>query len=214
MTTVLDIIIPLFAGLSILAAVAFALRASRFRSRSSKASYGVAQQEARQAMQIDFVRALAALLVGLILAGIVGLSPIPEDEEEILATMVPTEEPADPPTPTQIPAEVAPEATATNPPAVTVEPTSTAPVPTNTPQPAPTETATPEPASATVSSEAGVWLRSSPGTESEQLEWVLDGEVIVLLPGLETADELEWQQVRTAEGNEGWVAVLYIEYNE
>jgi hypothetical protein len=56
-------------------------------------------------------------------------------------------------------------------------------------------------------------LRSLPSTEGEQLEWVLDGTTLLLLPGKQTADEFEWQQVRTPTGLEGWVAVDFIIYN-
>jgi hypothetical protein len=80
--------------------------------------------------------------------------------------------------------------------------------------PVATDTPTAEPVTATVISEAGVWLRAIPGTEGEQLEWVLEGTTLTLLPGLETADDLEWQQVRTPAGNEGWVAVPFIQYNQ
>jgi hypothetical protein len=33
------------------------------------------------------------------------------------------------------------------------------------------------------------------------------------MPGLQQADDFEWQQVRTAEGIEGWVATDFIVYN-
>jgi len=214
---VLDIIIPLLAGLSILAAVIFALRALRFRSRSSVASYGVAQQEARQAMRIELARGVAAVFVGLILFGVVGLSPRPPDDVQSTevaptASLPVTATPTDtvsPASDSATPALIATEASLP-----TAEPTSTSPVATDTPLPTATNTQTPEPATATVNSEAGVWLRSAPGTDSEQLEWVLEGEVVILLDGLETAEDLEWQRVRTAAGNEGWVAVPFIDYNQ
>ena len=33
--------------------------------------------------------------------------------------------------------------------------------------------------------------------QGEQLEWLLDGTLVTLLPGQQTSDDLLWQQVRT-----------------
>jgi SH3-like domain-containing protein len=65
-----------------------------------------------------------------------------------------------------------------------------------------------------VTSEVGVWLRGTPSTEGEQLEWVLGGTILTVLPGQQTADDFDWQQVRTPAGNEGWVAVDFIQIDE
>jgi hypothetical protein len=46
------------------------------------------------------------------------------------------------------------------------------------------------------------------------LEWLLEGTVLIILPGRETADEFEWQQVQTEEGLIGWVATEFIVINE
>jgi hypothetical protein len=78
----------------------------------------------------------------------------------------------------------------------------------------PTATATAAPQTATVSSGVGVWLRAAATTEAEQLEWILDGTVLTLLPGRQSAEGFEWQQVRTPAGNEGWVAVDFIVYDQ
>ncbi len=79
---------------------------------------------------------------------------------------------------------------------------------------APTVTPIPPPQTAVVNSEVGVWLRSAPSTAGEQVEWLLNGTELIVLPGKQSADDLEWQQVRAPSGNEGWVASLYITYNE
>jgi hypothetical protein len=63
---------------------------------------------------------------------------------------------------------------------------------------------------AVVSSGVGVWLRATPSTTGEQLEWLLDGTVLVLLDGQETADDLLWQQVQTEAGVTGWVAADFL----
>jgi hypothetical protein len=88
------------------------------------------------------------------------------------------------------------------------EPSRT-PFPTDTPEP----TNTPILPSAAVSSPNGLWLRESPGGVQE-LELLPDGSVLILLQGLEIADELEWQEVRTPAGNVGWVAVEFIVYEQ
>jgi hypothetical protein len=212
---VLDIIVPLLAGLTILAALLFALRGWRHRARSSTASYGVAQQEAKQAMQIDFVRSVAAVFVGLILLAVAGMNPSPSEAVDDFEFPPATQLPASAaPSATPIPSSTAPALSPTEGSVEAIEPTSTTPIPTNTPEATPTATPVPEPATATVVSEAGVWLRSSFSTESEQLEWVLEGEKLVLLPGLESSEDFDWQRVRTEQGNEGWVAVAFIEYNQ
>jgi hypothetical protein len=83
-----------------------------------------------------------------------------------------------------------------------------------TPQATAAPTATSAPTTATVSSGVGVWLRGAPSTSGEQLEWLLDGTVVTLLAGQETADDLLWQQVRTEAGVEGWVARDFLAVSE
>lgn len=213
MTAVLNIVVLLLAGVSILFALFFVRQTLQSRRRSLHETYGVGRQEARQSMQINLVRGVVAFIVGLILLGVFGLSPRPVGPAETLP--VATE-----PTPATIPVPDTPTSlsvpTATNTPVVepTLEPSPTPPSPTSTPTSPPTETATPEPQTATVSSGVGVWLRSSPGTDGEQLERVLQGTVLTLLPGQETADGFQWQQVRTPDGQEGWVATDFITYTE
>ncbi|HEX6386828.1 MAG TPA: SH3 domain-containing protein [Anaerolineae bacterium] len=209
--TVINIVIPLLAGISIVLALFFTLRALQQRSELARAAYSVGRQEARQAMQVDVVRGIAAFLVGLILLGVFGLSPRPV-ESALPPTDVPSvTEPAG-----ATPETAAPTATVeivpTNTP--TVEPSPTVPPATPTETPIPTDTPAPEPRTATVSSGVGVWLRAAPGTNAEQLEWVQDGTVLTLLDGYETADDLEWQRVQTPAGSAGWVAVPFIVYDE
>jgi hypothetical protein len=46
------------------------------------------------------------------------------------------------------------------------------------------------------------------------LEWLLEGTVLIVLPGQQTAEDLLWQQVQTEEGLIGWVAADFIVINE
>lgn len=219
MTAVVNFVILLLALSAFVAAIYFVIRAFRYKEQSVKAVYNVGQVEARRAMQIDFLRAGTAFLVGLIMLGVMGwFDPFRADAADESGAAGDVE-------PSPLPATVAPSpsppATASPLPTLTSTPVSTAaPLPpTPTPLLLPTATAvsqptgTPQPATAIVQSGVGVWLRSLPSTEGEQIEWLRDGAVLELLPGQESDGELEWQQVRAPSGNEGWVAVPFIVYN-
>ncbi len=212
MTAVLNTIILAFMGASILAALFFVGRGLRARSHSSKEIYGVGQVEAARSMKIDMVRGIAAIILGLILLGVYGLNSRPAE-----ATVEPSPEPtAVLEVSTAVPDTAVPTPSATTeiptPVSATLAPTD---VPTVEPTPEPTELPPTEaPLTAVVTSEVGVWLRGTPSTTGEQLEWVLGGTVLTVLPGQQTADDFDWQQVRTPAGNEGWVAVDFIEINE
>jgi hypothetical protein len=205
-----DWAIPLVAGLFFLASLYFFGRGLASRRSVAAYDYGVARQEARQAMAVSYVRGFMVLLVGLIIFGIYGMTnrepPSGAPAAPVLTTPVPspateeapTEEPSPTPTaasfqqllptPTDAPEEVVPE--------VTEEPTPTP---------------TPDVQTAVVNSPNGLWLREAPGG-TQELELIPDGTVLELLPGRETEGDLEWQQVRTPSGNEGWVAVAFIIY--
>ena len=210
MAIVLNIVIPILAGVAILVALYFILRALGLRSQQSRQPYDVGRQELRRSMHIDFIRAIVAAVVGLVLLGLFGLdlSSLAETAPAPTATR-PATETVSPPTAT---APARPSATATT---NVTSPTPLPPSPTPTMVPA-TDTPTPEPtpSTATVQSGVGVWLRAAPSAEAEQIEWVLDGTLLTLLPGREQGAEFAWQQVRTPEGNEGWVAVDFIDYSE
>ena len=218
MTAVLNIVIPVLAILAIGVTIYYGLRVFRHKATFSQEAYNVGQLDARQAMQVDMLRAGAALIVALILLGVIGLSPksddIPVDPvldvtatPTILSTAtvnIPTGLPdtAVPVQPQATEALLAPPATPTEPVAI------------QEPTPLPTDTPPSSPQTAVVTSEVGVWLRSAPSTVGEQVEWLLNSTELIILPGKETADDLEWQQVRVPSGNEGWVANLFITYNE
>jgi len=197
-TTVLNIVLLSLAGLSALGALYFLTKGLGARSRIHRQAYSVGQVEARRTSLLNWVRAGFFFLVALIFIGIFAVRPLLSGRE-----------PAPAPTPTLPVATLAPQVTplATEPAATLPAQTSPTVLPTS-PTAAATAapTATTAPQTATVSSGVGVWLRGAPSTTGEQLEWLLDGTTVTLLPGQETADDLLWQQVRTAAGIEGWVA--------
>ncbi len=213
MTAVLNIVFAVIAGVAILAALYYGGRAVIRRGQSTESAYNVGRLEARRSVQIDLVRALASIIVALIFLGAFGLTPrpveplfSPTDPPLLLeSTDTPTEPatlaPTDFPTATVTPA--APIVTESNP----AEPTA---LPTAQPTLEPTATSAPVVETAVVSSGVGVWLRAAPSTTGEQLEWLLDGTVLTLLDGQETADDLVWQQVQTDTGLIGWVAADFI----
>ena len=214
MAIVFNIVIPVLAAVAFLLAVLFLLRALQKRSTShSPFAYGVARQETRHLMQSDLLRAVSALLLTVILVaayllqppfsvttGVVGETPpavvptLDVVEEEVAPTAVNTATP----TPT---AMVTPEAT----PTVPLTPTATA---------TPTETPTPQPRLAVVDSPNGLWLRSQPGVDGEQVENLAHLAVLTLLDGLTEVDELEWQEVLAPSGNRGWVAASFLAYQD
>ena len=209
MTAVLiDILLPILALIGLVAAFYFVLRGLGQRRRVSRQTYSVGQVELRREVKKDFLYAIVVAVAGAILLGVWGI---------LLATGAAI--PEIPPTSTATATK--PVATAT----LSVEETTPTPellpttVATNTAVPTPTATSiptltpTPEPLTATVSSGVGVWLRAIPSPDGEQIEWVLDGTQVILLSGFETGEQFEWQQVRTPSGNEGWVAVPFIQYS-
>lgn len=216
MAVALSIALLAVAGLAFLAALILLVRALGSRSSISKQPYDVGLVEAKRSSQAQLLAAGAAFIIGLIFLG--AFAVIPRGDAAADA------EPSVPVLPTTAPA-VLPGPAATRDlvaPAVATSSVATlAPQPT-TPPVTPTigATATPEatvaagPTTATVSSGVGVWLRSAPTTNSEQLEWLLDGTVVTLLEGQETADEFLWQQVQVESGVEGWVARDFLVINE
>ena len=198
MTTVLNIVLLSLAGLSVLGALYFLAKGLGARSSIHRQAYSVGQVEARRASLLNWIRAGFFLLAALIFVGIFAVRPLLSNRG-----------PAATPTPT-LPAATTPDVTAP----AAAPPTDEAPAQasptvlpaTPTAQATAAPTVAPTPQTATVSSGVGVWLRGAPSTTGEQLEWLLDGTIVTLLPGQETADDLLWQQVRTETGVEGWVA--------
>jgi len=203
---VFNIILPILAGISILAMFYFIWRAFASRYKAARQPYNVGRQEALHTAKVNLIRAVFALIVALIFFGVIGVSP---RLTEILPEPTTT-----PPIETRSPtprATLVPTATKN---ITTAEPSLIAPMPTSSATPLPTSTSTPEPLMATVSSGVGVWLRDEPGVETEQLEWLLEGTIVFVMDRQETVDDLLWQQVQTEDGVTGWVAVDFIIINE
>lgn len=213
--TLLNIVILVLALLAALAAIVSLVSAVLKRSAISNQPYGVGRQESRQTMLVSLIRAAVLGIFALILFGVYGLSARPDEvlSNEPQATLEPTattaaQEEAPTPTATTTPVEVVPEESTELPPAITSA------APTNTPAPTSTATITPTPVpSAIVNSEVGLYLRPEPGS-SVELELLANGAVLELMEGRETIDGVEWQQVRSSSGNEGWVAVEFITYQQ
>lgn len=208
MTTVLNVVLLSLAGLSALAAFYFIAKGFQAKSKINRQAYSVGQVEVRRSSLIFWIRAAFLFFVALIFLGIFAVRPLISREG---ATLEPT--PANPaidPEATQ--PGIATESVPTAGP--TLDPGPTEPAASPTPQATAAPTATTAPTTAIVSSGVGVWLRGSPSTSGEQLEWLLDGTVVTLLAGQETADELSWQQVRTEAGVEGWVASDFLTINQ
>lgn len=206
MAVIFKIVLPILAGLCILAMFYFLWRAFNARYKSTHQAYNVGRQEAHKSAKVNAIRAIFFLLLALIFLAVIGVSP----QLEQLA-------PA--PTATPLPATKAPSPVATLVPTatrtdLTAESSPTSPIPTASATPQPTVTNTPQPPTASVSSGVGVWLRDLPGTETEQLEWLLEGTILIVLPGQETVDDLLWQQVQTEDGLAGWVAADFIVVDE
>lgn len=69
-----------------------------------------------------------------------------------------------------------------------------------------------QPVTAVVNAVAGLRLRAEPN--GAEIGYVSDGTVVTLLPGREELGGQFWQQVRTGDGREGWVAAEYLDYSE
>jgi len=205
-TTVLNLVLLILAGLCGLGAIFFFIGALQARSSVPDRAYGVQQHEARQDKLAGFFRAGLLLILALIFLGIFGLASIlgtNPDESTPEPTANPTEAGTSVPT-----SEPTVSATVATPSARPTSPINTStPIPTDTISP----TETPNVPTAVVNSPNGLWLREAPGG-SQQVELLPDGVSLVVLPAQEVVEEVEWQKVRTQVGNEGWVAVEFVIY--
>lgn len=154
------------------------------------------------------VRLLVALLFMIILAACQSPTPVTRT-----ATSAPTRVAA---VPTNTPP---PTATAisqpTTAPTNTLAPTATpTPVETATSAPTATPTATPTPASREVyvNSDNGLNLRTEPSSAATVLRMLERGTVLTAIgdPNPLDAGGITWQNVRTADGQSGWVAAQYL----
>ena len=216
MATVFNIVVLVLAALAFIMALRFLLRAVRKRTTShSPFAYGVARQRTRHSMQADLLKTAGALLLALILMGVYLVRPFPQgDTATAVATPAPTLEMIEEETPDLAPTGASPAASTITPTSTTLpEATATVPV-TPTVTPAPTDTPTPAPRVAVVDSPNGLWLRSEPGVDGEQIENLAHLSIVTILDGFEELDELEWQEVLSPSGNQGWVAASFLAYQD
>ncbi len=204
--TLANIVVLSLTGICALAALFFLVRGLQARLSSQQQPYGVAQQETRHDMQVNFLRAGFMLVITLILLGVYGLIP---GEQTDGNSSTPTFETAATTAATAT-TDFAIDSTVTLPPASPL-PTRTAPAATVTPTATATveATSTPAVATAVVNSPNGLWLREAPGG-TQEVELIAHETELVILLGRQTAEDLEWQEVRTPTGNEGWVATDFL----
>ena len=137
MAVIFNVVLPILAGVSILAMFYFIWRAFSGRYKAARQPYNVGRQEARQLAQVNLVRAVFALIMALIFLGVIGVSSqLAESLPAATATPVQRTRP-----PTSE-ATTVPTATKTT---VTSEPSPTSPPPTSSATPLSTATNTPEP---------------------------------------------------------------------
>jgi hypothetical protein len=220
-TTILNIVIPFLAFVSLIAVVFFFGRAFTLKMQASKQTYGVGQFEKTREMKLDVMRGVGAAILGLIFLAAFGIMPrssetVSESAETPVPAMTATLVITPSPTVTAIVIPTMEPGTAvifptSTPDSVIAPDDSPTAIPTIAPA---TATAAPAVKTAVVASGVGVWLRDAPTVNSNQLEWLLEGVILTVLDGQQTADELDWQEVRTSDGVEGWVASDYIEINE
>jgi Bacterial SH3 domain len=201
---VFNVVLSILAGICFIGLFFFLIRALSARSKVGTQAYEVGRVETRQKAQANLVRAFVALVIGLLLLGVMLAG-------NQLRTLIPQPTP----TPTAVIPTAAPTATVTPTNAPTrLRPSPTSPLPTATTIPVPSDTPTPAPLTATVSSGVGVYLRADPSVAGAELEYLPDGAILLVLPGQQTADELQWQQVSTEDGLVGWVASDFVTINQ
>lgn len=208
MTVVLNVVLLSLAGISILAAVYFIMKGLGAKSSITRQAYSVGQVEAKRTSQVNWIRAAFFFLVALIFLGIFAIRPLISRSTGLAPEPTGTIPVVNPVATQSEATEIAPVVETSAPPAPTSAPVTPSPEATAAP------TVTSAPTTAAVSSGVGVWLRGSPSTTGEQLEWLLDGTIVTVLEGQETADDLLWQAVRTEAGVEGWVARDFLSINE
>jgi len=90
---------------------------------------------------------------------------------------------------------------------------ATGPTPVPTPIPAPAVTPEPQPAVQRVrvafTNGSGVNLRAKPGERSQRIKTVPEGTLLEVVGGVETADGLQWRNVREPGGGIGWIAASF-----
>jgi len=212
LSDILNIILLVLAFIFALGSAAMLVRGLRARSGMSSRAYGVERQEMRHEMIMSFSRGAVLLLIALIVFAIYGLLPKVEAiGSDVTATPTTTGRPT---AAAQDTREPSPSLTASNATEAATPFASWTPSEEDSIEIEPTVTVTKslQATTAVVDSFNGLWLRSAPDPESDQIELVPDESELIVLRGREPSDEPEWQQVRAPSGNEGWVFMQFIVY--
>ncbi len=212
MSDILNIVLLVLAFIFALGSAAMLIRGLRARSSMNSRAYGVERQEMRHEMLVSFSRGAVLLLVALIVFAIYGLLPkVDEIGSDVTATPIPAGRPTAAAQDAKVPSLSLTASNATEPltpfasrtpseeDSIEIEPTLTA-------------TRSLQATTAVVDSFNGLWLRSAPDPESDQIELVPNESELIVLRGREPSDEPVWQQVRAPSGNEGWVFMQFIVY--
>lgn len=198
--------------LLVMAAGYYLYKALGARKESRSALFNAERQSAgdrsiRAALSSMFLFGLALLVFGVALLGenLVPASPPP--------AVTPTSPRRTPGAASVTPAVV----TAASPLTTAAAATPAAPAaPTATLTPVALATTATQPRKTAVVSGAGdnlLKLRRDPSTSADVIAQLPDGTVLEVLEGQQTNQGIVWQQVRDAQGNEGWVASQYLVYN-
>jgi hypothetical protein len=212
LSDIVSIALLIAASLLLLASLAMLIRGLRARTSMTSRAYGVQRQEKRKEMLISLSRAAFLFIVALIVITIYGL--LSGDAEKTTGS-TPVPEVTAPPS---VPAVETKSVTPTGRPTVVIE-TETPPITqdqiqqvTSTPEPALISTIASQANTAVVNSVNGLWLRSDPDPEGEQIELIPNETLLIVLRGSEPAGQPEWQLVRAPSGSEGWVFIEYLVY--
>lgn len=222
---VIDTAILLLAGLFVLLALIYIVRGIAARNRSGQ--YYLQRQRARGDSASLLMQGVALLVVAVMLFAAYGFFQInveaPAAEQELrieptpevtvlVRTVQPTETPTPLPSPTPEPTETQ---ALPSPEVVSATPTTdgeSAPTQSADPPPEePTPEATEVSFDATINVIGGLYLRDEPNGDIIVL--LENGSGVFLLDGLIFEGGLDWRQVRTADGAEGWVADEFLQYN-
>lgn len=136
--------------------------------------------------------------------------------EPAIPTLTPTGGPTGQPTATGTPTRVTtptPTRTPTPTPTLTPSPTPTSsPTPTPTATPSLTPTPITEPTAIVNSTGSNVWVYRSPG--GQQLVLVPGGTPVILLPRRASQGGFIWREIKTVQGQVGWIDEQYLDYGE
>lgn len=133
-----------------------------------------------------------------------------------IPTLTPTGGATGEPTATGTPTRVTtPTPTMTPTPTPTLTPSATptsSPTPTPTATPSLTPTPITEPTAVVNSTGSNVWVHRSPG--GQQLVLVPGGTPVIVLPRRASQGGFVWREVRTVQGQLGWIDEQYLDYGE